>query len=87
MLLKSNPEYQKMSRKCKIHIEGKLDEYVDLNRPLENSTKIAEELLAILFLIREKQDDCHKNITKQKVKFTEMIKNRFNWYWTRERKV
>ncbi len=55
MLLKSNPAYQKMSKKQQAEIVLKLDHMLDMKTSLEVSLLIANELKTALFPLEEVQ--------------------------------
>ena len=49
MLLKTNPEYRNMNRTQKRMVRQKIDAFVDIKTPNEQTMFIANELLELLF--------------------------------------
>ncbi len=72
MLLKSNRQYQQMSKKQKIAIEKKIDKYVDINTQAVKTMKIASELLDELFYAKELK--ANNNILKFQTNVWKTIK-------------
>lgn len=83
MLLKSNPEYRKMSKKQKKAIHKMLDEFTDFRTSFVRSKEIEKELFTMLFPSKEQQIDGHK--TNQKPKFMKLITNKLFQYWTKKK--